>query len=391
MSRLPSVGGDDNEWGVILNDYLSVSLDTDGTLKTAALPSASATASGIVELATTAEATTGTDTVRAVTPAGLKTVADTKANTTHAHAGTDITSGIISATYLPTSSATTLGIVELATTAEATTGTDTVRAVTPAGLKTVADTKVTGQGVTKIELVTVVPDPGDQVAGTLYVVEGTSSGGGTSDPATTTTAGIVELATNSETTAGTDTTRAVTPAGVKAVADTKANLVHAHSGADITSGTVSSTYLPAASATATGVVELATVAETTTGTDTTRAVTPAGLDAALIIGPGPVTLTDGATINTDASLGNYFRVSISGARTFAAPTNPTDGQRAMWEITCTSSNRVVTMTTGTSGSFKFGSDFTNIPTVNLNTTTFIGAVYRSSSSRWHILSVGSGH
>lgn len=39
---------------------------------------ASATAKGIVELATTAECTTGTDTVRAVTPAGLKAVADTK-------------------------------------------------------------------------------------------------------------------------------------------------------------------------------------------------------------------------------------------------------------------------------------------------------------------------
>ena len=40
--------------------------------------------------------------------------------------------------------------------------------------------------------------------------------------ATTTAIGMVELATNAETTTGTDTTRAVTPAGLKAVADTKA-------------------------------------------------------------------------------------------------------------------------------------------------------------------------
>jgi hypothetical protein len=40
---------------------------------------ASETATGVVELATTSEATTGTDTTRAVTPAGLKAVADTKA------------------------------------------------------------------------------------------------------------------------------------------------------------------------------------------------------------------------------------------------------------------------------------------------------------------------
>ena len=33
MSRLPNVGGDNNEWGNVLNEYLSVSLNTDGTLK----------------------------------------------------------------------------------------------------------------------------------------------------------------------------------------------------------------------------------------------------------------------------------------------------------------------------------------------------------------------
>ncbi len=160
-------------------------------------------------------------------------------------------------------------------------------------------------------------------------------------------------------------------------------------------GTLKSTavtsLLPAASDTAAGIVELATIAETLTGTDTTRAVTPAGVDAALIVGAGPVTLTTGSTVNTDVSLSNYFRVSITGAITLAAPTNPTDGQRAIWEITSTSGNRVVTMTTGSAGAFKFGSDFTNIPTVNVNTTTFIGAVYRASSQRWHILTVGSGH
>lgn len=42
---------------------------------------ASATVKGVVELATSAECTTGTDTVRAVTPAGLKAVADTKLTT----------------------------------------------------------------------------------------------------------------------------------------------------------------------------------------------------------------------------------------------------------------------------------------------------------------------
>ncbi len=48
------------------------------------VPSASATVQGKVELATVAEATAGTDTARAVTPAGVKAVADTKVGSPNA-------------------------------------------------------------------------------------------------------------------------------------------------------------------------------------------------------------------------------------------------------------------------------------------------------------------
>jgi hypothetical protein len=209
--------------------------------------------------------------------------------------------------------------------------------------------------------------------------------------ATTTSTGVIELATNAETITGTDAVRAVTPAGLSASLVNKADLSHTHSGADITSGTIDGARLPASSATVSGVVELATTAETLVGTDTTRAVTPAGVDAALIVGAGPVTLVDAATVDTDASLSNYFRVTINGNRTLGVPTNPTDGQRGLWEITASGGNRVITPAIGTTGSFKFGSDFTTIPLVNSGTTTFIGAVYRASTTRWHILSIGSGH
>lgn len=90
---------------------------TAGTAKEGnyAPPVATATAVGTVELATDAEAQTGTDTGRAITPANLSSRTATETRT---------------------------GIIELATVAEAATGTDVVRAVTPAGLKGVADTKV---------------------------------------------------------------------------------------------------------------------------------------------------------------------------------------------------------------------------------------------------------
>jgi hypothetical protein len=69
--------------------------------------------------------------------------------------------------------------------------------------------------------------------------------------ASETVVGKVELATNAETTTGTDTTRAVHPAGVKAVADTKAALSHTHAAADIASGTVATARLGSGSASGT--------------------------------------------------------------------------------------------------------------------------------------------
>jgi hypothetical protein len=47
MARLPNPGGDDNTWGQILNDYLSVSHDADGTLKADAVDSGNIQAGSI--------------------------------------------------------------------------------------------------------------------------------------------------------------------------------------------------------------------------------------------------------------------------------------------------------------------------------------------------------
>lgn len=101
---------------------LILTLQDDTTVNagspTFTVPDADTTTKGIVELATSAEAITGTDTTRAVTPAALDATLDSR---------------------VPDASATVKGIVELATDAEATTGTDTVRATTPANVKAVTD------------------------------------------------------------------------------------------------------------------------------------------------------------------------------------------------------------------------------------------------------------
>lgn len=105
-----------------------------GTIAAARLPVATDTAAGIIEIATPAEALTGTDTARAVTPAGLKGVADTKAALAHTHAAGDVVSGTFAPARLPAATQAAIGAIEIATDAEVIAGADTTRAVTPAGL-----------------------------------------------------------------------------------------------------------------------------------------------------------------------------------------------------------------------------------------------------------------
>lgn len=141
------------------------------------------------------------------------------------------------------SSTTATGVVELATSAETQTGTDTVRAVTPAGLQ--------------------------------------------SKTASATVIGLVELADNTETQTGTDATRAVTPAGLQS---------------------------KVASETASGIVELATAAETTTGTDNTRAVHPAGLKVEL-------DKKVSTTVTTTTQSGTTYTLALADAGTDIEFTN----------------------------------------------------------------------
>lgn len=67
MARLPTPGGDDGNWGTLLNGYLEVEHNAEG-----AHPDASNTAKGFVELATQEEVNIGADDARAVVPSTLQ-------------------------------------------------------------------------------------------------------------------------------------------------------------------------------------------------------------------------------------------------------------------------------------------------------------------------------
>jgi len=85
-----------------------------------------------------------------------------------------------------------------------------------------------------------------------------------------------------------------------------------------------------------------------------------------------VTLTDAATIATDASLGNIFTVTLGGNRTLGTPTNPTDGQKAIWIV---SQDATGTRTLAYSNVFSFGTDVTS-PTLSTaaGKNDYIGAI-----------------
>lgn len=103
-----------------------------------------------------------------------------------------------------------------------------------------------------------------------------------------------------------------------------------------------------------------------------------------------VTLTDASTINTDASRGTHFKVTLAGNRTLAAPTNPTDGQRVVWEIVASGGARTLTLATG-AGGFAFGSDITGTSATASGTTDFLGAIYSAAANRWRVVAYAKGY
>lgn len=307
--------------GIYVGDNLNVT--AGGVLSIA---DASTSSKGVIQLATDAEASSGTDAVKAITPSSLKTVLSgyepVITSTVHA----DITGGTLTVTEATDS---TKGVVELATSSETLTGTDTTRAVTPAGVKAVADTKqdlitstvnatisggtltVATGGTSTKGVVAIDTTADDGVA--LAVSDGTVSV--TAVQGTTAAVGTVRLATTTEASTGTSEQIAVTPLGMSTVLSGFQPLLSSQTNITVSGNSISvadatsttkgvaafstgtsngltvgvnaatvSVSVATASTAGYGTVQLATNAEASSGTDTSKAVTPAGLNAALLMG-----------------------------------------------------------------------------------------------------------
>lgn len=102
----------------------------------------------------------------------------------------------------------------------------------------------------------------------------------------------------------------------------------------------------------------------------------------------PVALADTATIATDASAGVHFILaSMAGDRALGQPTNPTPGERVLWEITATGAPRSLML--ATSGSRSFVPTTTAPDTViaiPTGATAVLGAMYSAARDRFLLLS-----
>ncbi len=103
----------------------------------------------------------------------------------------------------------------------------------------------------------------------------------------------------------------------------------------------------------------------------------------------PHTLTYAATTGTDASLSNWFRLTLTGNVTLSNPTNPTDGQRITWEIIQDATgSRTVTLDT----QFAFSTDIPSYTaTVTASKRDMLTAQYNAGTSKWYVIAISKGY
>jgi hypothetical protein len=290
--------------------------------------------------------------------------------------GTDIDAGYVLGTVVDATT-TLKGIVELATSSETTTGTDTARAVTPAGLavalalKQNLDSDLT-------DIAALAPAANDilqyisshwvnrtpaQILSSLAIAIADVTGLVTAlagkqplDADLTAIAGLTPAAN--------DTLQFIGSAWVnRTVAQVKTTLAIAQS--DVTGLTAALALLaPLASPTLTGTVTLS---------------------GRQVITPDAITIS-GGNASIDASTGNVFAIAATTAFTLANPTNPTDGQVIHLRITQDATGSRV-MTLGTAWS-------AGPNTITLSTTAnkidHLVAMYHSGASKWHITGFQAG-
>jgi hypothetical protein len=282
---------------------------------------------------------------------------------------------IVSGSPAAVSSATVAGVVELATVAEVLTGTDTSRAVTAAGVfgprdehRSVTNSITAGSTQTQAGATAMT-------TGYNRVTASGTDGDGVKLP--TAAEGLIVHVVNDDSAQ----TIKIWPATSDAVDGGSANAVDANVlgfGESRTYFAVDATNwytvndMPAATATVPGKVELATTAETATGTDSGRAVTPDGLHDMTTLS-GAAWMLDEDDLSTDSAVKVPSQQSVKAYVDASVPATTAASRTVLDDATVAA--MVTTMfgatTTGTGGAARAVSPTFTTPTLGAASATSI--------------------
>ncbi len=99
------------------------------------------------------------------------------------------------------------------------------------------------------------------------------------------------------------------------------------------------------------------------------------------------TLVDAATIQTDVSLADTFRVTLQADRTLGEPQNPLDGDVKVWEVT---NGDVSDHTLSLDAVFTFNTDITGLTAITAGKTDILSARYHAGLDVWRVTSYIKG-
>lgn len=140
-------------------------------------------------------------------------------------------------------------------------------------------------------------------------------------------------------------------------------------------------------------IEGATIATLSVAQTWTAIQTMAGILLTARTRETEVTLTDGANVTLDSSLGNTFKLTAAGNRQIDAPTNKpasTFVQKIVIAHEASGADRTLTLQTGVAGGFRFGTDITALTATTSGLVDYIGCIYNDADDRWDVVSYVKG-